>query len=1024
MKTFLVSILFLFGLSVNTFGQIGSCETPGTIIVNSVPCNRNSDFVGFFRLPSEENADSIQPSFYDSYKIKPALESWIKFKANSENMACQVGDSKDFSIYVFADSCLQNQKLTAFSSYKIYYDYFNGQPSVSPTISIENLTIGQYYHIKFSTPFISQTGLSICLYPLPETGSKIISTSSGGDFFSPTTWLQNRVPCPLDTVVIADGSSVTFRAPQGTLVPLSYSYKGLMVGQGGIARARLIMNNSQTSRIFLFGDFTIFSGDSIIGSPTSFVVDDFLLYGNFRNDGVFQYLRSNGLGFLSIAKPRLYFLGNRRQTAEGTGSYLGCGLPHIYVDNPSGVDWRIQWPVKGVLFLKRGLFDNSSVDLSFSFDRSVPNGDAANPGLAVAGGRLVKKLGAATLRIPTFERSSIATLAFLSDRTQRPTASLNLSDYLPDTVSVWLAEFSAGSSTSIEFNRSFRCSLLSHLSGILAGRQSDTLSSHEYGFPVVTSPSFHSTFGYHRASRREGSPSNITWYPKAWINGRPRGHRLSKLYLNTPDTFAITTRLLGLAPSGPILAPGTFLIGDHILEIRANRRLNDSTRLEMEHHPEDNLPGLPEQWRLIQAPTPNGPWRTLETTLVSFLMRTRMPINLENGNYFAFGSVGNANDANLTRVMRPWYGLFNCPGQIVRPFNLLVRNGGVAPISSIKGGVLINGVEYSQTFVPGNGLRAPIVPGRTDTLRVPIPSLPFGTYAMRFFVNMANDAQAGNDSISYNFNIRPHNLGDLLDFDTVNISSVNYNPFLEAGRPLIEGWYQSTYDTASLRFAANSFFVDQQRGTKFLRTWNMARNGYVEFRTRPFGPLVQNAHFNIDMSVLGTILRASDTIYLDASDDCGQTYRRLETITRINESQYLSTLFVDEIQPPPTRRYLLPFPEGSFVHARLLYKWPEGLQFFQISADNVWVGVPTGLTNESKQQNKLHVWPNPANDVLHVLLPAGETLSSVFISDLHGRVSSASLDKGKIDIRNLGSGIYLIRFTTDKQVYYHKLVKE
>jgi hypothetical protein len=374
--------------------------------------------------------------------------------------------------------------------------------------------------------------------------------------------------------------------------------------------------------------------------------------------------------------------------------------------------------------------------------------------------------------------------------------------------------------------------------------------------------------------------------------------------------------------------------------------------------------------------------------------------------------------------MGPWYGQFNCPGLIIQPFNILVRNGGVAPITTIKGGVLINGQEYSQTYTPGNGLRRPIPPGTIDTLKVSIPSLPFGTYNMRFFVNMTNDAQAANDSISYTYNIRPHAMGERIDFDTVNVNPPNFSFLTEAGRPYIEGWYFSTYDTANINRSGNSFFVDNQRGAFYLSTWANARNGYLEFRTRPFGPLSANAHFSLDISVFATILRASDTIYIEASDDCGQTYRRLETISRANQDEFISTLNVDQIQPPPTKRFPIPFLEGSHVHIRLLYRWPAGLPFSRITADNMWVGVPTDINQNIDTHNRLEVWPNPAGQVIYTKLPAGEQMEALQVLDMQGKVLKTQSSGLHIKLQDFNQGTYMARMVTNKGVRYARFVKE
>jgi len=83
----------------------------------------------------------------------------------------------------------------------------------------------------------------------------------------------------------------------------------------------------------------------------------------------------------------------------------------------------------------------------------------------------------------------------------------------------------------------------------------------------------------------------------------------------------------------------------------------------------------------------------------------------------------------------------------------------------------------------------------------------------------------------------------------------------------------------------------------------------------------------------------------------------------------------------------------------------------------------TGVGVENPgQENRLLVYPNPANDVLNV--SATEEINSLRLFNVSGKVVYESVNQGlltRISIRNLQNGFYLLQITTDSGVTTQKI---
>lgn len=92
-----------------------------------------------------------------------------------------------------------------------------------------------------------------------------------------------------------------------------------------------------------------------------------------------------------------------------------------------------------------------------------------------------------------------------------------------------------------------------------------------------------------------------------------------------------------------------------------------------------------------------------------------------------------------------------------------------------------------------------------------------------------------------------------------------------------------------------------------------------------------------------------------------------------------------------------------------------------ISIDDVTVKATT-LAVSDVTKTKVSIYPNPTTDVLHIT--AGSKVAAVEVFDMMGRkVSNATLVDGKIDVKNLAKGAYVLKVTAEEGSTSHKFIK-
>ena len=75
--------------------------------------------------------------------------------------------------------------------------------------------------------------------------------------------------------------------------------------------------------------------------------------------------------------------------------------------------------------------------------------------------------------------------------------------------------------------------------------------------------------------------------------------------------------------------------------------------------------------------------------------------------------------------------------------------------------------------------------------------------------------------------------------------------------------------------------------------------------------------------------------------------------------------------------------------------------------------------------NAISIYPNPVNNVLNFNVSENVTISDISIVDITGKLinSSFNLNQKTIDVSDIQSGVYFVRFTSEDKTVTKKFIK-
>ncbi|MBR6175877.1 MAG: agmatine deiminase family protein [Bacteroidales bacterium] len=140
--------------------------------------------------------------------------------------------------------------------------------------------------------------------------------------------------------------------------------------------------------------------------------------------------------------------------------------------------------------------------------------------------------------------------------------------------------------------------------------------------------------------------------------------------------------------------------------------------------------------------------------------------------------------------------------------------------------------------------------------------------------------------------------------------------------------------------------------------------------------------------------------------------------------------------------------EYTFSFTSINYAWQNGdtVEYYLFAKDesgrvekHPYIGAADPhlftITDEvgvtERETKQMHIYPNPATEMVYVALDGGTEIANMVLYDLQGRIVEtclgASLQSGTatLNVEALPAGIYLLRVTgTDGNTYHHKIVKK
>jgi hypothetical protein len=973
--------------------------------------------------------DSIfDPDTTSGFSGKYKLDTWFTFTPTTKNVAYLGYSNRIGTIITFYSGTCGN--LTPIKYYitlgfsSTMTEYAGDMHTFA--VILENLVPGQQYFARVGIPTVSaSTGFSTraAIRPLPDVPRRLITTAQGGNFLSPSTWVGGAIPTEYDTLQVADGATLQLNA--------NVAIGHFIVGAGGPAPARVQIDRYTIS--YFLDDVHILSGDTMrthaTGGLSLYFLKNLRLDGGFRNTA---NLNGNQI--------YLYFVGLAPQRVYGNGRFTGKGIPFTFINNRKGMKWEIDGVFWAPIHMVNGFFDHSSANV-----QTVCYNDNSNFNYISADYHFFE--GSTHASIPALPTTNDPKI--VQDRTLHFRDYFTLNNKNVDSIMPFYRQQKVrgirinkwhGRSVNSDHNiiladdifssSSFRPGSVILVNGILKGKATDTiyyLQTAAGGTYIHPSPTpRYIDYGTYISGTPMVQSSLLHFLTGR--NGRMRYFTILNAAIPPVNTLQrYIFHLHDEAPSGTMLSPLTMFAGSQIIEFKTTQPLADTIEFRVCVHPHDNIIGPKENLRLIQAPTKNGPWKVISGSPV-FVSSAQVPYHylqvkkpdLSQGNFFSIGSISNLVDARIVSVHPRGAFRFGCPGNATVGIPVRVQNIGLNALSTVVVGALINGQVYSNLY----SLSTPLGANQIDSFRVEIPQNLVGAMQAKFFTALPGDGNTLNDTLSafLPYNVEPMPYRE--NFDTVTVLS-NY----PHAYSMIRGYENKPGFPPTSGALHRGFSVGGQTNKVLFVSGNQQQEPWIV--TMRIGPLGSSSWFSYLLSGRTstennppTGLGINDTLVVEATDDCGATFKRLRAFHRNN----LPLVATNSIIPIHRHLDSLPFPVGSYVSLRfrtINFSVFGNASIINIDDFNVIDTLITGNKElTSSQTTTVYAYPNPV--IGTVQFKGMSSNGKLIISTIEGKVLLERCIKPNedVDIRSLAPGIYLWRIEGTAVPYTGKIIKE
>ena len=97
----------------------------------------------------------------------------------------------------------------------------------------------------------------------------------------------------------------------------------------------------------------------------------------------------------------------------------------------------------------------------------------------------------------------------------------------------------------------------------------------------------------------------------------------------------------------------------------------------------------------------------------------------------------------------------------------------------------------------------------------------------------------------------------------------------------------------------------------------------------------------------------------------------------------------------------------------------------QPAGTEVYVAAQIAAAGDASFEKAVTLYPNPATNVLNIVLAGKAPVVSATVTDLRGaKVANARFENGQLNVANLASGIYLLTVSDGQKTFHERFVKQ
>lgn len=554
------------------------------------------------------------------------------------------------------------------------------------------------------------------------TGGPVSSIASGL-WSNPAIWSSGAVPSISSEVTISANDSVVVDAT-GSVASLTVN--GILAVNASVQRVLTVIGATNIAA----------SGRINFGVPTTGTALRILeMRGNLTHAGNSNFANGNAVW---------QFTGTTAQTINQTGTLANNVVGQIQVNNPAGVTLANPLSVGFDLGLIAGTFNVGS---NLTFDMAA----------AAATSSQVRRSPLGTLNGTPTITSTVYNLQYVFFTGQAPTRITEGSEMPASrTINGLTLSNIAGLNLTGNLTLTGATGALTLTNGIihLPPGGKITCTNPAFAPPGGSITSF--VLGDFEVVANTTAATTRNFPVGSIVNGMPSRSLVTLANIITGGAAQnITVSVVG-APSGSGVAPLTSPMGPRAFRVASTGSIGTTATVALNWSLNDAVlfGGTLANIRVAQASSLTGPWTSRSATLgdgslTGTGVRTSTAIDLANGEFFAWGTVG-ANDIALTHLVRPTNG--QCFGQSESAV-FVARNEGpsidrTALPLTYKGTVTTpSGTVINLTDVVRN--TGTFTSGTTDTITFTnaLNLVDTGNYVFRIFVDSLTASVRTNDTL-------------------------------------------------------------------------------------------------------------------------------------------------------------------------------------------------------------------------------------------------------------------------------------